>query len=350
MVPARIRIKDWERWTLSNPETRLPDFLQAHYRSLVKEAPGSDTWNDWLRHGRVVLLLDGVDEIEDEAWFRNMLEDLLDYRDTMLVLTIRTVAFRLHKPQFETISVYWLGPLQKTQRDAYIQTYPARHEFDRIRLIEHLDSNPALQSFGENPLLLSMICFAMDDPAQPELPQTRAALYDRFVDHLLTRPERVRIDYPGEPPSARQKKRALAHVALHLLGQQRFSFTSDDLIHALGSALEEMGYGSAPAPWANALGKDLVANSALLRGYRNSTNTRDHMQFFLHAMIHEYLSACALALLLTTGDCDSKIDVAGKSCSIRALVSEIAWTDSNWAEVVELLGELLDSDNIHLIN
>ena len=106
----------------------------------------------------------------------------------------------------------------------------------------------------------------------------------------------VPIDYPSEPPPARDKKRILAHAALRLLGQNHFTFTSDELLTALGHGLEKTGYGSAPArPWAVALKNDLINNSGLLRGYRNCSIIGETLHFFLEASIQEYLCACALA-------------------------------------------------------
>ena len=159
-VPARIRLRDWERWAHANPETGFADYLSVHYGTDVPDGPGRDTWTRWLNEGRTVLLLDGMDEIEDEEWFREMLSELLDYRKTPLIMTARSVAFRLHASHFESFAVYWLGPLRRQERNNYIQHYPAPPAFDRARLIAQLDSDPALQNFAENPLLLSITCFA----------------------------------------------------------------------------------------------------------------------------------------------------------------------------------------------
>ena len=343
LVPARIRLRDWELWARANPGTGLHDFLSFYYQSRVQHAPGTPTWRNWLIHGRVALLLDGVDEIEDAEWFRQRLQELLDYQQTALILTTRTVAFRLYEPQFEAFTVYWLGPLSKPQRDAYIHAYPARLGFDRDQLIDQLDNNATLRDFAQNPLLLSIICFVLDDQENHVLPETHAALYSRFVDSLLARPTHVPVNYPGVSPPDLDKKRIIAHAALRLLGEHHFSFTADDLNRALCAGLTKNGYGSAPAPWAHALAKDLVANSALVRGYRDRSNRRDKLQFFLHAMIQEYLAAYGLLLRLENEGCDSVIEFAGKQVSIRALISELAWNDPHWIEVVRLLDEMLEN-------
>jgi hypothetical protein len=344
LVPARVRLRNWERWARLNPETGFTDFLSAHYQSLVASPPAAETWDLWLKAGRVLVLLDGIDEVADEEWLIRMLQDVLSYERAVVVLTSRTAAFHLYAPQFETFSVYWLGALQERQRRAYIEAYPARHGFDHARLIEHLDANPTLGNLAQNPLLLSIICYAVDDSERHALPDTRAALYGRFVDSLLSRPDRVSVRYPAEPPTVRERKVILAHAAMRLLTRQRLTFSAEELTLALGEGLEKEGYGPAPTkPWANALRKDLAENSGLLRGHRKESQRQNRPQFFLHATVQEYLTAYALALQMGQDGCESKIDVAGTSRTVRDLLNDKGWTDAHWMEVVELLGELLES-------
>ena len=95
-----------------------------------------------------------------------------------------------------------------------------------------------MRPLAANPLLLSIICFVVDDPDGLELPATRGELYDQAVDKLLGYYEshkRLKPQYPSEQPGVSEKRKILEYVALELFARSRDSLTFDE--DALGKSL-----------------------------------------------------------------------------------------------------------------
>ena len=117
--------------------------------------------------------------------------------------------------------MFTLAGLDDAGRDAYIHAYPAQHpeHFDAAGLIRQLQAAPAMRPLAANPLLLTILCFVVDDPGGVRLPATRAQLYDQAVNKLLgLRPRRMDVPYPGTEPDAAEKRALLEEAALSLFG------------------------------------------------------------------------------------------------------------------------------------
>jgi HEAT repeat protein len=353
LLPVQVRLQDWERWVTKDrePNLSLADYLGELYRQKnVWPAPTSDQWFRYLAHGDVLLLLDGLDEAEGKPEFRAALQAVLSLFETCpTVLTCRTVSFELHQKWCSDLpAVFVLGGLDDVQRDSYIRGFAAHHadNYDPERLIDQLDHLPVMRPLAANPLLLSIICFVVDDPSPQgvKLPATRGELYDQAVNKLLMRFddnfERVKVNYPGAAPKSEEKRVLIERAALELFAgndRRSLTFTGVELGRALRVALKEQGYGDATAPWANALRDDLTQNSGLLRA--------DAAQnyFFIHPTIQEFLAASCLARAVNDRDGWQATIELNRSCrTVCEWVDKKAW-DPRWQEVVCLLvGRLTD--------
>jgi HEAT repeat protein len=262
------------------------------------------------------------------------------------MLTCRTVSFDRHQSVCHDLPAFILAGLEDKQRDAFIQAYPKNHpqRYDAGKLIEQLNRQPAMHPLAANPLLLSILCFVVDDPqSQVDLPATRGELYNQAVTKLMNRFEgnkRVGVRFPGEAPDSDEKRVILERVALELFAQNNqrsLTFTGIELSRALKVTLGEQGYGDASAPWANALRNDLTSNSGLLR------RDLEKGYFFLHLTIQEFLAASCLARLVNEGQSwETTIELAGKRRTVREWVDKKTW-DVRWQEVICLLpGRLAD--------
>jgi len=337
-IPARVRLRDWEKWENSHPETSLPNYLEARLGTLVEDSPLARQWQRWLARGEALVLLDGLDEVSNVRWFKQKLSHILAWHNTPVILTSRTTAFTEYRAALDNFSLLWLGPLTKTQRDEYINVYPARDGFDRAALIDLIDGDRSLNALARTPLLLSILCFLADEHPGHEIPTQRAALYDKLVEQLLVRPAHVPVHYPSEPPAIDDRKAILAHAALYLQVRNLLTFTERELIEALGEGLAYSGYGPATLakPWANALHKEFIDNSGLVssRGGRaNATYS------FTHLTIHEYLSAYALWQQGRTNAEEQLIRLPDGEQTIAAFLKERA-ADRRWMTTLEFYHEL----------
>ncbi len=342
LLPARIRLREWEAWAAKEDvlEQSLPQYLTERYKGL-SPAPRPTQWRHWLQHGEVLLLLDGLDEIEGSPFFLTALKTALStFTACPTVLTCRTVSFDQHRAICPGFPLFTLAGFDAAQRDAYIRTFPAEHrgDYDPERLITHLDRTFHILPLTANPLLLNIMCYVVDD-ASGLLPATRGMLYKKALEKLLAHhPQRVKPRYPGEEPALDDQLAVLERIALYLFvkSDQRLTFAGEELGHALKRALSEVGYGDAPAPWANALRVDLTENSGILRG------SPSQGFFFLHLTIQEFLAAAAIARLVNEHGWDAPVEIINTKVSVRRLVDSKVW-EPRWQEVMVLLaGQLHD--------
>ena len=348
LLPTRVRLREWQAWAVkpSAPDTGLPEYLAYRYKDLAP-APTVSHWRRWLRDGEVLLLLDGLDEIDAAPGFGPMLKAALAaFEACPAALTCRTVSYDQHQMLCQDFPVFALAGFDDSQRDRYVRTYPAKHA-ERYRpeaLIDQLSRMPQMHPLAANPLLLSLICFLVDDPRGVALPATRGELYDRAVSQLLlcykSHP-RVQVAYPSAPPDVEEKRVILERAALVLFAGQRekLTFSGKHLKECLRQSLADLGYGQATAPWANALRDDLVANSGLLR----ADDKEEY--FFLHLTIEEFLTASALAQIIDDQGglgWESELTLEGRRRTVREFLDRKAW-DPRWQEVICLLaGRLKD--------
>lgn len=350
LLPARVRLREWERWALkaTEPNFSLVDYVAELYRQTgLSPAPTAEQWQRWLLRGEVLLLLDGLDEIGGYQPFLAALKTTLTtFEGCPTVLTCRTVSFAPHGVLCPDLPVFILDGFDEPRRDTYIRAFPPAHpdRFNPDRLIDQLNHTPQLRPLAANPLLLSIICYVVDDAQDVDLPATRAQLYDKVVERLLARPRRVEVTYPGgksDVPLAR-KRRILEWAAFMLFAelgpQRRLTVEESRLLEALTAGAQAEALDK-PADVADSLLLDLTHNSGLLRG--------DSSQgyFFLHLTVHEFLAAAALARRVnaeTGKGWHAALRVGRITWTVRALVDKKAW-DPRWQEVILLLaGQVQD--------
>lgn len=338
LVPARIRLREWEAWVTqtTTPERGFAAYLAVHYQDLPN-APTVDSWRRWLQRGEVLLLLDGLDEIEEKPTFVAALKATLQLsRNCPTIITCRTVSFDQHQSLCPDFTAFTLAGFEEPQRDTFIRMFPASHpeQYDPEAVSQQLRATPSMAPLAANPLLLSIMCYVIDHARSPLLPTTRGDLYKKALETLLAHTQqRVEVRYPGEKPAIEEKLFVAQRAALYLFLQEepQLTFTGEELRHAFRRALIAEGYAEgAVAPWANAFRTDFVHNSGILRG------NAEQGFFFLHLTVHEFLAAAAIAQLANEEGWETRIERSGVGVTLRQLVEHKAW-DPRWQEIITFL-------------
>jgi formylglycine-generating enzyme required for sulfatase activity/Cdc6-like AAA superfamily ATPase len=166
-------LDDWfSRWC---PSADLPaGFLSQHVRS-----------------GHAWLLLDALDEVPDPAHretIRNVIQELGEQvHDTRLIVTARVTAYRSARldNRFTVVTIRDLDEKQRTQMVHAIYNGLALPDADRRAsdLVERLAHSKALRDLGRTPVMIWTA--AVIHALRGELPYSRAALYDAYVDIML---------------------------------------------------------------------------------------------------------------------------------------------------------------------
>ncbi len=343
LLPVRLRLREWEAFVVARVGStqHLPAYLTQQY-SHLDAAPHEWQWRRWLHNGEVLLLLDGLDEVQGDSSFLTLLTTTLTtFMACPVVMTCRTVSFEQHRTVCPDFPLFTLAGLDQAQCDAYIRAFPAEYpaSYDADSLTQRVGETPQLAALAANPLLLSILCYTADTPTPTPLPTTRGELYGHALEKLLQfRAQRVATSYPGLEPAAHEKLAILQRAALYLFAadNRQLHFSGQALTQALKLALSEEGYGDAAALWANALLSDVLHNSGLLRGHAKQGF------FFFHLALHEALAATALARSVNNNGWQTTLTIAGKRVALKTLIDKKSW-DPRWQEVlVVLAGQLAD--------
>jgi HEAT repeat protein len=340
LLPARVRLRDWQAWATkpNQLESGLPEYLaQDCYKDLkLGPAPTSEQWRRWLKDGDVLLLLDGLDEIDAGPAFQKALRSAFEAFDKCpTIITCRTVSFEQHSAAYGDFQVATLDGLDDRSRDAYIKAYPKLHphKFHADRLIEQLNRQPAMRPLAANPLLLNLLCYVVDDPLGVELPATRGELYDLALTRLVDRNRGISAGYPSTVSTA-TKRWILERTALELFagaeGEHHRPMDEDQVLRALRIGAKVEGQ---PMSVADALLKDATSNCGILR-------EDAHRRYsFLHLTVQEFLAASALARVVNDNDpngWETELTLGKTKRSVRASVDKKAW-DPRWREVICML-------------
>ncbi len=229
---------------------RLLDFLLRLLKDECIELPGG-FFEEWLKDGRAVLLLDGLDEVADPG-IRRRVSRLVEhftqaYSDCRYVVTSRirgyTDAVGLGESYVPTtvreftlediqqflgnwhrlVAVGQMGPGKSAESYAAEQTR---------QLMQAIQGNPRIRDLAINPLMLTVIAIVHRD--RVKLPDRRAELYGEAVDVLLGKWDEAREVQelpvlPGQSFDTGDKRLMLQSVALRMHEQARKEIELSDL-------------------------------------------------------------------------------------------------------------------------
>jgi predicted NACHT family NTPase len=177
-LPLVIRIRDW----ILQPNQSILAYLRCYAEEslAVKKLP-LDFFEYWLDQGRALILLDGLDEVVDEAQRRKVVEQietfLKKYEENPAIITSRPAGYRWDFFNLETFPHYTLEPFDNRKTDQFIDHWyssrisdKARAERSKADLRKALKGSDRIQKLAKNPLLLTII--ALIHRYQAELPVT----------------------------------------------------------------------------------------------------------------------------------------------------------------------------------
>lgn len=244
LVPVLIRCREW-REHIHRPILTLLENMptitgQPSLRGL------GDALVPLLKSGRVLLLVDGLDEIHDDAqrstFVENLEKFLGDYEKIRLVVTSREAGFRLIAPNLarfcerrsiaplddsaiSALCVHWhrlmIGETQESISEAQM-------------VASHLMSDTSLRRLAENPLLLTMLLVVKHGAGR--LPPDRVSLYGRAVEVLLDT-----WNIKGhEALNLKEAVPQLACVAFQLMQAGKQTATESELLQLLAEARDKV--------------------------------------------------------------------------------------------------------------
>ena len=192
-LPIILRIRDLSR----QPEKiSILDYakLYAEKNLAVEDLPVG-FFEHWLENGRAIILLDGLDEIPEEAkryQIVGRIESFLSrFGENRAIITSRPAGYKQDFFRTGEFPHFQLQSFDDEKIEEFINRwYDSRfadkgeRERRKESLRKALNDNERIKLLGRNPLLLTII--ALIHRYQAQLPKERHKLYDKAVETLLT--------------------------------------------------------------------------------------------------------------------------------------------------------------------
>lgn len=138
-----------------------------------------------LKSEKIVLLLDGLDEIELEnrkEIFKNLLSFINSHPNAKIILTSRPEQFLVGATGFITFNI---KPLTRDEAYGLIKKYDKNNKFS-ANLIEAIEgSAPSVHDFLKNPLTVSLLIASYS--YKPVIANNKVVFYDQVFDALFER-------------------------------------------------------------------------------------------------------------------------------------------------------------------
>ena len=296
---------------LARRDVPLHRFIAEYYRDLGVDLPLDPLLDQALTAGRVLLLLDGLDEVRDLAQRHLVVRRVVDFfafhqqRGNKFLLTSRIVGYREVRPTVEGLAECtlvdfdddeiaefvgkWTAALERAARgDTVIASQEAARE--REDLLASVQRNPGVRQLAANPLLLTIL--ALMKRQGVVLPERRVELYQKYVETLLKHWNLARG--LGRPPSRDldviETVRVLAPLArwMHETSPGVGLVKREAMLRRLVEVYAERGV-EEPERAA----RQLLADA---RDYASLLLERGAGQYgFIHLTFQEYLAAVAIA-------------------------------------------------------
>lgn len=302
VTPVLIRCREW-REHIHNPILtilqKLPEITGDN-----RLAGLSDALLPLFKKGSILLLVDGLDEIHNDAHratFVEHLEAFLDeYKSTRLIVTSREAGFGLVAPCIARFCDRWrVAPLEENAITALCDHWQGLMAGDSPQALlegrevaQYLLRNASLRRLAENPLLLTMLLVVKHGAGR--LPPDRVGLYGRAVDILLDT-WNIKGHDPLNPKEAVPQ---LACIAFEMMRAGKQTATEKELLNLLEEARDKV-------PQIRRYAKDspheflkrveLRSSLLLEAGHKVEAGHAVPFYQFRHLTFQEYLSAVAAA-------------------------------------------------------
>ncbi|MCW5201606.1 NACHT domain-containing protein [Desulfobulbus sp. US4] len=222
-LPLLIELRDYNQWDCPNGK----GFVSYLHHARTWHRLNQQTLDALLKiPGRVVLLLDGLDEIFDDKEREQAINDIHrfsnDYPDTRIILTSRVVGYKAQRLRGAGFQDFMLQDLDEEQIAQFLTlwhetTFAESNEAERKRerLVKAIKDSQPIKLLAGNPLLLTLMAIIN---RYQELPRDRVLLYEKAAELLLQQwdTERLLQDFPGLSGEIdlRAKSAILRRVAL----------------------------------------------------------------------------------------------------------------------------------------
>ncbi len=350
-LPVRLTLRDFGRWLPADTTKGSAALLWQFIEKQLAPLPFGPALKKALLGGRVLVILDGLDEVPEGSSERKVsprrlvlqaVEDFARRLSSARYLVTCRQASYVSPWTLRDFEVAPLAEFDQAKRDQFCKLWYAalaqRGQLDaaqvpgKVKGLQAAIRRPDLTRLAGNPLLLTVMALVHANEA--ELPEARALLYEKCVGVLLWLWERHKADdaRPADLSTLLEQGQVNRTFFVRLLHQLAYD------VHAEGGAQEGEAdirasvlinrlatlHPDKSLDWARDVATFIRERAGLLVERRG--DEMDPVLAFPHRTFQEYLAAC----WLTEGE-----DTPAKA-------AELAQQGDHWWEVVKLAaGRLL---------
>jgi len=339
-LPLVVRCRDL-RDQARQPFIKILEQLPAQMSMLPEPAVAFRAHiHESLQLGRVLVLLDGLDEIAEEpdrkVFAKNLLSFLIMFPQVTLVLTSREAGFRLVADVIASVcQTYKLAPFEEAdvqrlcvQWHAEVINSSEEVRQKALKLAKDIWDNEHIRRLAQNPLLLTTL-LVVNRRQGGELPKNRVKLYNKAVEVLIQTWNAEAF----EPLDEEETLTRLSYLACYMMEKGMQQIGQRELIQTLKHAqqvIPELRFTrTSPAVFI----KQVEYRSSLLMqvGRKLVEEEEEEVFEFRHLTFQEYLAA--------KGYADGFHPRNAEGLSLSKLLTP-HFGQSSWREVIPLAAVL----------
>ncbi len=291
-VPTVVTLKEFAE---APGQPSLMDFMAEQWAA--SGIPAAQTAvRDGLQAGRVLVLLDGLDEVRsasDDRVIREIRQLAERYATAAIVVTCRIAAKPYVFQGFVEVEIADFGDRQI--REFVTQWFTHHQDVPKIQaLLDRLQDHKPIQELATSPLLLTLLCLVFGE--QGDLPRNRAELYREGIDLLLKKwdgKRNIHRDEIYQHLSNNRKEALLGQLALATFGDGNYFFkqaiAEDHIAHYISHLPDAHADPAALRLDSEAVLKAIEAQHGLLVERARGIYSFSHLTF------HEYFTAQEIA-------------------------------------------------------
>jgi hypothetical protein len=238
-LPIFVTLKE-----LSDSGQALVPFIAEQFRRA--DFPEAETFvHQLLKAGDAVVLLDGLDEVNQEGqqrdqmigWIKNFVQE---FDRCQILLTCRVTAVGYSFKEFTYVEMADFSPLQ--QRNFIFRWFENSQDKRDCWQALHESQNETLQELARIPLLLSLLCVVFE--AHKSFPAERHELYQEATQALLgdwdKQDKLIQRDSIYDGLSQQRREQLLTYIAIETFADGEFFIKEERLVGLIEDYLKEV--------------------------------------------------------------------------------------------------------------
>lgn len=333
LVPIFVTLKEFAE---AGNQVSLLDYISQQFDECGVTSAQIANLFSW---GRVLFLLDGLDEVQEKDTLRvlkeiRQLSDQLN--DNHFVITCRIAAKEYTLEKFTEVEV---ADFDEEQIQTFVTKWFEAKDSDLDQqFLQQIKEKEAIQELASNPLLLTLLCLEFEDAG--DFPNDRAELYRRATNTLLRKWDAkrgIQRDIVYHQLSIQRKENLLSHIALTTFEKGDYFFKQRQIEQYIADYIQNLSEAETNQETlqldSEAVLKSIEAQHGLLVERARGIYSFSHLTF------QEYFTARSIV--------NSANPQAINDPALQGLLWHIF--DKRWREVFLLVAEMLPSADILLL-